>query len=103
VVWVADRGPGLPIGEEERVFEKFHRGPAAPGAGVGLGLAICRGIVTAHGGRIWAENQPGGGSIFRLTLPIIGEPPQIVGEEAISENRELEVGGAWTPPPRSSL
>jgi two-component system sensor histidine kinase KdpD len=103
VVWVADRGLGLPIGEEERVFEKFHRGPAAPGAGVGLGLAICRGIVTAHGGRIWAENRPGGGSIFRLTLPIIGEPPQIVGEEAISENRELEVGGAWTPPPRSSL
>jgi len=81
IAWVADRGPGLPGGEEERVFEKFHRGTAAPGAGVGLGLAICRGIVAAHGGRIWAESRPGGGAIFRFTIPIAGTPPEVTTQE----------------------
>jgi two-component system sensor histidine kinase KdpD len=89
VVWVADRGPGLPPGEEDTVFRKFYRGGA--GGGIGLGLTICRGIVTAHGGRIWAENRPGGGAVFRLSLPISGTPPQLVAEEA-----------AWTAPPLSS-
>jgi two-component system sensor histidine kinase KdpD len=68
---VADRGPGLPPGDEQRIFEKFYRAPASPnGSGVGLGLTICRGIVEAHGGRIWAENRSGGGAVFRFTLPI---------------------------------
>jgi two-component system sensor histidine kinase KdpD len=80
LVWVADRGPGLPPGEEERVFEKFYRVSAAPGAGVGLGLAICRGIINAHGGRIWAENRLGGGAVFRFTVPIIETPPEILAE-----------------------
>lgn len=75
---VADRGPGLPPGDEERIFDKFHRGSqeGAPG-GVGLGLTICRGIITAHGGRIWGENRPGGGAVFRLTLPLTGPPPDV--------------------------
>jgi two-component system sensor histidine kinase KdpD len=81
VVWVADRGPGLPAGEEERVFEKFHRASATPGAGVGLGLAIGRGIVNAHGGRIWAENRAGGGAVFRFTIPIVGTPPETTAEQ----------------------
>jgi two-component system sensor histidine kinase KdpD len=81
MVWVADRGPGLPLGEEQRVFDKFHRASAAPGAGVGLGLSICRGIVNAHGGRIWAENRPGGGTVFRFTLPITGTPPTLAPQE----------------------
>jgi two-component system sensor histidine kinase KdpD len=81
MVWVADRGPGLPPGEEERVFEKFHRASAAPGAGVGLGLAICRGIVNAHGGRIWAESRAGGGAAFRFTIPVVGTPPEITAEQ----------------------
>ena len=81
VVWVADRGPGIPAGEEERVFEKFHRVSATSGAGVGLGLSICRGIVNAHGGRIWAESRPGGGAVFRFTIPITGTPPAVVPEE----------------------
>jgi two-component system sensor histidine kinase KdpD len=70
---IADRGPGLPPGDEQRIFEKFYRAsaPAARnGSGVGLGLTICRGIVEAHGGRIWAENRSGGGAVFRFTLPI---------------------------------
>ncbi|MGD0483246.1 MAG: sensor histidine kinase KdpD [Gemmatimonadales bacterium] len=76
VVDVADRGPGFPPGEEGRIFEKFYRLPGAAGTGgVGLGLTICRGIVTAHGGRIWAENRAGGGAVFHFTLPLVGTPP----------------------------
>jgi len=74
VIEVADRGLGLPQGSEERIFEKFVRG-SGPGGGIGLGLAICRAIVTAHGGRIWAENRIGGGAAFRFTLPLGGEQP----------------------------
>jgi two-component system sensor histidine kinase KdpD len=76
-VEVLDEGPGLPPGDEERVFEKFFRHPAAGRAGAGLGLSICRGIVTAHGGRIWAQNRPGGGAVFRFTLPLDGGGPKI--------------------------
>ncbi len=75
---VADRGPGFVPGDEERVFEKFYRGRAkGAGGGVGLGLAICRAIVEAHGGRMWAANWPGGGAAFRFTLPVPGTPPDI--------------------------
>ncbi|HET6364663.1 MAG TPA: sensor histidine kinase KdpD [Nitrospirota bacterium] len=73
VVELADRGPGIPPGDKERIFEKFVRGHGA-GGGVGLGLAICRSIVTAHGGIIWAENRPDGGAVFRFTLPLEGQP-----------------------------
>ncbi len=74
---VADRGPGLPEGEEERVFEKFHRARSEhPTSGVGLGLAICRAIVTAHGGRMWARNRDGGGAIFTFALPAPGPAPE---------------------------
>ncbi len=72
---IEDRGPGIPRGEEERIFEKFVRG-SATGGGIGLGLTICRAIVTAHGGRIWAENRQGGGALFRFTLPL-GEQPSM--------------------------
>ncbi|HSN77395.1 MAG TPA: sensor histidine kinase KdpD [Anaerolineae bacterium] len=81
VVEVADRGSGLAPGDEERVFEKFYRAETSAG-GVGLGLAICRGIVEVHGGRIWAENRPEGGASFRFTLPITGQPPDVPEEDA---------------------
>jgi two-component system sensor histidine kinase KdpD len=100
VVTVADRGPGVPAGEEERVFDKFQRVGSTGGTGVGLGLTICRGIVTAHGGRIWAERRPGGGALFRFTLPIVGTPPTV--EAEADEGRELEPAAPWTNPPPSS-
>ena len=76
VVEVADRGPGLPGEDSQRIFEKFYRAPASANrSGVGLGLAVCRGIVELHGGRIWAENRVGGGAVFRFTLPRQGSPP----------------------------
>jgi len=73
-VELADKGPGIPPGDEERIFEKFVRGRGVAG-GVGLGLAICRTIINAHGGKIWAENRPGGGAVFRFTLSSAGIPP----------------------------
>lgn len=76
-VRVTDDGPGLPEGLEDRVFDKFIRGKkesARPG--VGLGLAICRAIVQAHGGRIKATNGPDGGAVFSFTLPL-GTPPSL--------------------------
>ena len=74
---VADRGPGLAPGEETRIFEKFQRGARAGAGGVGLGLAICRAIATAHGGSVHAENRPGGGALFRLVLPLLEAPPNV--------------------------
>ncbi len=74
-VSVADDGPGLPVGREEAVFQKFTRGEresATPG--VGLGLAICRAIVESHHGKIVAANRAGGGARFTFTLPL-GHPP----------------------------
>jgi two-component system sensor histidine kinase KdpD len=74
LVDVVDRGPGIPPGEEERVFERFHRA-AGPGVrGVGLGLPIARAIAQVHGGRLTAANRPGGGALFRLTLPMLDPP-----------------------------
>jgi two-component system sensor histidine kinase KdpD len=79
---VADRGPGLPPGTEERVFDKFYRVSNTVGSrGIGLGLSICRGLVQAHGGRMEAVNRPGGGVAFRFWLPIEGEPPVVESEE----------------------
>jgi two-component system sensor histidine kinase KdpD len=72
---VADRGPGLEPGEEREIFEKFRRGSAGRETrGAGLGLAICRGIVEAHGGTIAAGNRPGGGALFRVRLPLEAPP-----------------------------
>lgn len=70
-VTVADNGPGIVAGAEQRIFEKFSRGnkeSAIPG--VGLGLAICRAIIDVHDGRIWAENDPHGGAKFCFLLPL---------------------------------
>ena len=88
VVEVADRGPGIPQGEEETIFRKFHRvagaDQAGPPGGSGLGLTICRGIVAAHGGRIWLERRADRGAVFRFTLPLEGTPPGIPPTDAVA-------------------
>jgi two-component system sensor histidine kinase KdpD len=80
LVEVADQGPGIPPGEEGRIFEPFRRASSERRPGVGLGLAICRAIIQAHGGRIWVENRPRGGASFKFTLPLDGTPPTLAKE-----------------------
>jgi two-component system sensor histidine kinase KdpD len=73
-VSVSDAGPGVPPGERERIFDKFYIAAADKVlAGVGLGLFICRELVRLHGGCIWVEDRPGGGSRFCFTLPTAAE------------------------------
>jgi two-component system sensor histidine kinase KdpD len=75
-VTVEDTGPGLPPGDPERLFAKFQRGREESNAGgAGLGLAICRAIINAHGGRISAAQRPGGGARFVFTLPTAEPAP----------------------------
>jgi two-component system sensor histidine kinase KdpD len=76
-VAVADRGPGLPEGSTPRLFEPFYRAASAVRSGpegVGLGLAIVRWIVEAHGGQVGADNRPGGGARFWFDLPVGSDP-----------------------------
>jgi two-component system sensor histidine kinase KdpD len=80
LVSVEDDGPGFPPQQAERLFDKFYRAKDGPGAG--LGLAIARAVVTAHGGRIWAEPREPRGAAFRFTLPIGEAPPTPPDEEA---------------------
>jgi two-component system sensor histidine kinase KdpD len=75
---ITDNGPGLPLGAEERIFEKFYRGGKIDAArGSGLGLAICRAVAKVHGGTISARNRPEGGAEFILRLPLAENPPQV--------------------------
>ena len=84
-VTVRDEGIGIPPQETKRVFERFYRVESEAGrrvGGVGLGLAICRGIVRAHGGDIWVESTPGRGSTFFFTLPSPGGSERAVAQES---------------------
>ena len=71
---IADRGPGIPPAELDKIFEAFVQSSKTKdgSGGTGLGLAICRKILEAHGGEIRAENNPDGGSTFHIYLPARG-------------------------------
>ncbi len=85
-VTVADRGPGIPPGEEEKLFDKFYRvHREGTQSGVGLGLAICKAIIIAHGGVIGAANRQGGGAQFFFLLPVDEAPPQLAAEQLQDE------------------
>jgi two-component system sensor histidine kinase KdpD len=98
VVGVADRGAGVSPGEEERIFEKFYRSTVHERVGgAGLGLTIVRAIALAHGGRVWVEPRAGGGSVFRLTLPLGGTPPDLPVEEDDAADTSSEAEHSRAP------
>ena len=71
---VEDEGPGIPREYHIRIFQRFAGGPRSagmPGGGSGLGLSISREFITAQGGQLWVESQPGQGSCFTFTLPAV--------------------------------
>ncbi|MEU8615912.1 ATP-binding protein, partial [Actinoplanes sp. NPDC048791] len=74
VVTVRDNGIGIPADQRRRVFEMFARAGAGGTAGHGVGLSTCERIVTRHGGRIWADAAPGGGTAISFTLPVSRTP-----------------------------
>jgi signal transduction histidine kinase len=83
---VADRGIGVPEDQRTRIFQPFHRAPAAEGfPGTGLGLAVCRRIIDLHGGDIGVDANPGGGSIFWFTVAAteVALKPQLLTAEAL--------------------
>ena len=86
VIEVADRGPGIPLEQRSRVFERFYRvdGPARGRGtgGVGLGLSIAAAIVGGHGGQIGAHDRDGGGTLMRVTLPLRGSAPDATERDA---------------------
>lgn len=73
---VTDQGPGIPADYKTRLFDRFVQVQGRTGSrrGSGLGLTFCRLVAEAHGGKIWIEDQPGGGSVFAFTLPLISAP-----------------------------
>lgn len=82
MIAIADRGPGLAPGDEQRVFDKFYRAADQKVPGAGLGLTVCQAIIFSHGGTLRAENRSGGGACFTITLPQEGEPPPFEEEAA---------------------
>jgi signal transduction histidine kinase len=107
-VSVEDDGPGIPHEHLPLVFERFYRidpSRSRDDGGTGLGLAIARSIVEAHGGRIWAESEPGRGARFTFSLPSPGDtrpaaprarvaPPPVPTRES-GEAKEPQLTGAW--------
>lgn len=73
---ISDTGPGIPANALSRIFDAFWQVHAEGGAGAGLGLAISKGIVAAHGGRLWAESEPGAGATFYFTVPVAESEPE---------------------------
>jgi signal transduction histidine kinase/CheY-like chemotaxis protein len=87
--WVADTGPGIEARDVPHLFDRFWQARKVGRQGAGLGLPIVKGIVDAHGGRIWVESQVGVGSTFFFTLPLARPEPQMAGAHGMTsaENR----------------
>ena len=77
--WVKDTGEGISADELPRVFERFWQRRKQDGGGAGLGLPIVKGLIEAHGGRVWVESSPGAGSTFYFTVPVA---PAVEGKAA---------------------
>ncbi len=101
VLEIADGGPGVPAGERERIFERFHRGETSRdrsgGGGSGLGLSIVRSLVVAHGGQVEVRDTAGGGAVFRVSLPVHTEDAQgLCGNGQEDRARSAHAGDSGT-------
>ena len=88
LVQIRDTGIGIPKGEEEKIFEEFYRSPNARKVerdGTGLGLSFAKQAIEKHGGKIWAENNPDGGSTFSFTLP------KIATQQKENQNKDYKI------------
>jgi signal transduction histidine kinase len=92
---VADTGPGIPPEHRSHLFDSFWQARSGDRRGVGLGLAITRGIVEAHGGRIWVESVPGAGSTFSFALPLAAAASR-------ERRRAVDVTGITVGPRRTA-
>jgi signal transduction histidine kinase len=91
VLWVSDTGQGMTAEQLAHIFDRFWQGKSLDESGAGLGLYICRGIVEAHGGRIWAQSEAGKGTTVRFTLPCVtvqGDVPEARPSQAIAAASE---------------
>jgi signal transduction histidine kinase len=92
--FVADTGPGLASDEKLSVFDRYWQAQKTASLGTGLGLSIAKGLVELHGGRIWADDTPGGGATFSFTLPA-----DVDASEATVERSDRGAGSGLGPPP----
>jgi two-component system sensor histidine kinase KdpD len=96
-VAVVDHGPGVPVAERARIFDKFYRlGSRGAVGGSGLGLAVAKGLVEAHGGRVWVEDTPGGGATFCFTLPAGIPPAADRRQRSAHPRRRARFSESWT-------
>src|SRR5262249_17481652 len=86
-VTVRDEGEGIRSDHIAHVFDRFWKGRSSDQQGAGLGLTIAKGIVEAHGGRIWVEGELGSGSTFTFTLPLAAPPPLLFAAPVAAEGR----------------
>jgi signal transduction histidine kinase len=89
---VADQGPGVPPEQQPQVFDRFWRSTGSAVKGTGLGLFIAKGIVDAHGGKIWIDTSTNGGARFHFTLPAVDSISTNIseGSEAATECLQME-------------
>ncbi|MCF6746116.1 HAMP domain-containing histidine kinase [Blastococcus sp. KM273128] len=101
LVWVDDTGPGIPVADQERVFERFARGSsgARRSDGAGLGLAIVQAIAAAHGGSVELHSRPGEGATFTLVLPARPAPPRDAGPADLLPDADDTVDDSLSTPP----
>ncbi len=90
VIAVIDHGRGVRDDQLDDIFDKFYRNEKVASGGLGLGLTIARGIVQAHGGRIWATHTPGGGLAVHFTLPLSESPPRLSGMDLAEDESHQE-------------
>ena len=99
--WVTDNGPGIPFEQQQFMFRRFWQSRRADRRGIGLGLTIAKGIISAHGGRIWLDSEPGKGTTFWFTLPVSESDRGVSPDSAATLTLQREPDSAPAEQPRA--